>query len=108
MSLKTDFREEKEEWIKSGKSIESYYEYIENQLQNPIKSNLKEVVYSGVSLTIGDILLTNGEQHIIDDFTEAGTPILSLISSSIHDSFGKEMEESTEFTVIKNNKQIQI
>lgn len=102
MSLKTDFREEKEGWIKSGKSIESYYKYIEDKLQNPIKSNLKEVVYDGVSLSTGDILLINGEQYIIDDFTEAGTPILSLISPSIHNSFGKEMKESAEFTVVKN------
>ena len=104
MSLKTDFREEKEEWIKSGKSIESYYKYIEDKLQNPIKSNLKEVVYDGVSLSTGDILLMNGEQHIIDDFSEAGIPILSLISPCVHDSFGKEMKKSAEFTVVKNNK----
>lgn len=104
MSLKTDFREEKEEWVKSGKSIESYYKYIEDKLQNPIKSNLKEVVYNGVLLSTGDILLTNGEQYIIDDFTKKGIPVLSLISPCVHDSFGKEMEELTKFTVIKNNK----
>lgn len=104
MSIKSEFREEREEWVKSGKSIESYYKYIEDKLRNPIKPNLKEVVYNGVSLSTGDILLMNGEQHIIDDFTEAGTPILSLISPSIHDSFGKEAKELAKFTVIKNNK----
>ena len=94
MSIKTEIKEEREYWLKSGKSIEEYYFHQESK-KNIVYPPLKKVIYKGIELCENDLIKNNinsDERYIIVNFKEDNTPIVTLISDKAHDYFNKEWE----------------
>lgn len=111
MSLKSEIREEREEWLQSGKSIYEFYKYQQEKSKNVVYKPLKKARYKGVELCENDIIVNNSNQYIITNFTDDAVPIVTLLSSSAHNCFDKEWEFGVDFKVLSfniENKQINI
>ena len=102
MSIKSEIREEREDWLKSGKSIEEFYKFQKEKSENVVYKSLKKARYKGVDLREKDVIVNNGNQYIITNFTEKAVPIVTLISNAANnDCFDKEWMFGDDFKLLK-------
>lgn len=89
---------ETEEYCKCNKEDREKYEHEKN---NHVYKQFKKAIFRGIDLTENDIITPqiNGNQYIIRNFLENGTPIVTLISSEKHDYWDKEWEFDTLFVI---------
>ena len=101
MSIKSEIKQEREDWLKSGKSIEEFYRFQKEKSENVVYNPLKKARYKGVELCENDIIVNSGNQYIITNFTEKAVPIVTLVSNAANnDYFDKEWMFEGDFDVL--------
>lgn len=93
---------ETEEYCKCTKEDREKYEYEKN---NHVYKQLKKAIFRGIDLVEGDMITNDyreGNQYIIRDFLENGTPIVDKLSCEKYDFYSKAYPHE-EIFVIRNN-----
>lgn len=101
MSIRSEIKEEREAWLKSGKSIQDFYNNQKERSENVVYTPLKKARYKGVELCEGDILLRDNKQYLVVNFTKNAVPIVTLISNTAHNIYDKEWEFGADFKKVK-------
>lgn len=102
MSIRSEVREEREDWLKSGRPIGEFYKMKKEQSENVVYTSLKQARYKGIELCENDIIVNSGNQYIIRNFTEKSVPIVTLLSNVPHNYFDREWEFGDNLQVLKS------